>query len=226
VIAGTNGDDVITGTENDDRILAAGGNDTVVGLGGNDEIHGGAGNDSLDGGPGGFDTLFGEDGNDTLTLANSDIGGTASGGAGDDVLFGSNTAFSAFDNSLQGDAGNDELHAGASGSTMDGGTGADRLFSSGADDQMTGGRDPDTFALDGAQDIFVYGSGPWGSDTIFGFEDGVDLFDLRGSGLTFNDLTIVNEDFQTTITSSLGTITILEAFDEPVTITEADFMFA
>jgi Ca2+-binding RTX toxin-like protein len=225
VIAGTNGDDTIVGTEGDDRIFAAGGNDSVFALGGNDEVHGGAGDDLLDGGPGGFDNLLGEDGNDTLTLATSDIGGNASGGAGDDVLFGSNTSFSNFDNSLQGDSGNDVLHAGAVGSTMDGGPGADRLFNSAADDQMTGGRDETTFELDGAQDLFVYGTEDWGSDIIFGFEDEVDLFDLRGSGLTFADLTIVNEDFQTTITSSRGTITIFENFNEPVTIGEGDFLF-
>ena len=117
IIAGTNGDDVITGTEGDDRIFAAGGNDQVFALGGDDEVHGGAGDDLLDGGPGGFDNLFGEEGNDELTLATSDGGGVASGGDGDDVLFGSDTSFSNFDNSLQGDAGNDELHAGAVGSS-------------------------------------------------------------------------------------------------------------
>jgi Ca2+-binding RTX toxin-like protein len=226
VIAGTNGDDVITGTEDADRIFAAGGNDQVFGLGGDDEIHGGTGDDALDGGPGGFDNLFGDEGNDTLTLATSDVGGNASGGEGDDTLFGSNTSFSNFDNSLQGDAGADVLNAGAVGSSMDGGSGTDQLISSVGDDQMSGGRDEATFELDGAQDLFVYGAETWGSDTVFGFEDGVDLFDLRESGLAFDDLTIVNEEFQTTITSNLGTITLFESFNEPVQITEADFLFA
>src|SRR5215211_7257166 len=225
-IVGTNGDDVIVGTENNDRIFAAGGNDQVFALGGDDEVHGGTGDDVLDGGPGGFDTLFGDAGKDTLTLATSDFGGSASGGEGDDTLFGSDTSFSSFDNSLQGDAGADVLNAGAVGSSMDGGTGTDQLISSVGDDQMSGGRDEATFELDGAQDLFVYGPETWGSDTVFGFEDGVDLFDLRESGLAFDDLTIVNEEFQTTITSSLGTITLFESFNEPVQITEADFLFA
>src|SRR5215211_6020207 len=225
-IVGTNGDDVIVGTENNDPIFAAGGNDQVFALGGDDEVHGGTGDDVLDGGPGGFDTLFGDAGKDTLTLATSDFGGSASGGEGDDTLFGSDTSFSSFDNSLQGDAGADVLNAGAVGSSMDGGTGTDQLISSVGDDQMSGGRDEATFELDGAQDLFVYGPETWGSDTVFGFEDGVDLFDLRESGLAFDDLTIVNEEFQTTITSSLGTITLFESFNEPVQITEADFLFA
>ena len=142
----------------------------------------------------------------------------ASGGEGNDTLFGSNTAFSSFDNSLQGDAGDDDLHAGSIGSSMGGGSGSDRLFSSAADDQMDGGRD-ELGLLDGAQDLFVYGgTGPWSSegsffgDQISGFQDGSDLFDMRGSGLTFSDLTIVNEEFQTTIMSSLGTITISREF--------------
>lgn len=65
-----------------------------------------------------------------------------------------------------------------------------------------------------------------GSDVLFDFEDGLDKFDLRSSGLVFADLTIVNEDFQTTITSSRGTISIFESFDQRVEITEADFLFA
>ncbi|MGO4740156.1 calcium-binding protein [Bosea sp. 2KB_26] len=232
VIAGTNGDDVITGTPEDDRIFAAGGNDQVTGLGGSDEIHGGAGDDILDGGPGGFDNLFGEAGNDRLTLATSDGGGVASGGEGDDVLFGSDSSFSNFDNSLQGDAGNDELHAGAVGSGMNGGAGSDRLISGAADDQMEAGRDEFGFDLDNAQDLFVYsGTGRWSTegsffgDTVSGFQDGSDLFDLRGSGLQFSDLSIVNEDFQTTITSERGQITLFESFGQEVFLDQDDFLF-
>ena len=83
---------------------------------------------------------------------------------------------------------------------------------------MEAGRDEFGFELDNAQDLFVYtGTGRWSEegsffgDTVSGFQDGSDLFDLRGSGLQFSDLTIVNEEFQTTITSSRGTITIFES---------------
>ena len=232
VIVGTNGDDVITGTEEADRIFAAGGNDEVTARGGDDEVHGGTGNDFLDGGPGGFDNLFGEEGDDELTLATSDGGGVASGGEGDDVLFGSDTSFSNFDNSLQGDLGNDDLHAGAVGSFASGGGGSDRLFSGADDDQLEAGRDELGFDLDNAPDLFVYaGPGRWSAegsvfgDTVSGFQDGSDLFDLRGSGLQLSDLTIVNEDFQTTITSSRGTITIFESFGQEVFVDGSDFLF-
>ena len=105
-------------------------------------------------------------------------------------------------------------------------------MSSAADDQLEAGRDEFGFDLDNAPDLFVYGgAGRWSAedstfgDTVSGFQDGSDLFDLRGSGLQFSDLTVVNEEFQTTITSSRGTITIFENFDAPVEITEDDFLF-
>ena len=148
------------------------------------------------------------------------------------MLFGSDTSFSNFDNVLQGDAGNDELHAGAVGSSMSGGGGSDRLFSGAADDQLEAGRDEFGFDLDNAPDLFVYaGPGRWSADGSFfgdlvsGFQDGSDLFDLRGSGLQFSDLTIVNEDFQTTISSTRGTITISESFEQEVFIDANDFLF-
>jgi hypothetical protein len=113
-----------------------------------------------------------------------------------------------------------------------GGSGADQLFSGAADDQMEAGRDEFGFDLDNAQDLFVYtGTGRWSSedsslgDTVFGFQDGSDLFDMRGSGLQFSDLTIVNEPFQTTITSDRGTITIFENFGQEVFIDQNDFLF-
>lgn len=232
IIAGTNGDDVIVGTEGDDRIFAAGGNDQVRALGGDDEAHGGPGDDFLDGGPGGFDNLFGEEGDDELTLATSNGGGNASGGDGDDLIFGSDTSNSNFDHTLQGDLGNDDLRAGTVGSTLNGGGGSDRLVSNVEDDQLEAGRDELGFDLDNAPDLFVYtGAGRWSpEDTVFGdvvsgFQDGSDLFDLRGSGLTFADLAITNEDFQTTITSARGTITIFESFGQEVFVDEADFLF-
>jgi hypothetical protein len=107
------------------------------------------------------------------------------------------------------------------------------LISSAGDDELVGGRDA-FFNLDGAQDLFVYtGSGRWSEessffgDTIQEFEDGIDLFDLRGSGLIFDDLTIINDEFQTTIIANdgRGQITIFESFGAQVDISAADFLF-
>lgn len=68
-------------------------------------------------------------------------------------------------------------------------------------------------------------SGSFFGDTVSGFQDGSDLIDLRGSGLQFADLAIVNEDFQTTITSDRGQITIFESFGQEVFIDVNDFIF-
>ena len=221
VTVGTAGDDELVGTEDADRIFGAGGNDTITGLGGDDELNGGEGNDVIDGGPGGFDMLNGDGGDDTLTLATSDIGGVASGGDGNDTVFGSDVGFFS---DLQGGNGDDILNAGAVSTTLSGGDGADILRSGAGDDQLNGGYNED-FTLDGDPDLFVYGAWAWGTDNVYQFDDGLDLFDLRGSGLTFADLTIVNDDFQTTITSANGTIFINE-FDGPVEITADDFIFS
>ena len=225
VIAGTDGNDILVGTEEDDIIYGLGGDDVLVGGDGSDELNGGSGNDELSGGPGfGFDVLNGDEGDDRLSLVDSDLGGVAFGGSGNDLLVGSDAPFSL--SQLVGDDGDDDLHAGTGAAQMDGGTGADRLVSGAGNDQLSGGRDA-SFALDGARDLFVYGAGPWGSDRIVqSFEDGFDLFDLRESGLQFGDLEIVDAPFRTTIISSLGQIDIFERFDEPVEITEADFLFA
>jgi hypothetical protein len=75
------------------------------------------------------------------------------------------------------------------------------------------------------------GTGRWSAeetafgDSVSGFQDGSDLFDLRGSGLQFADLTIVNEEFETTISSSRGTITIFESFGQEVFVDANDFLF-
>ncbi|MBC7987009.1 MAG: calcium-binding protein [Sphingomonadaceae bacterium] len=220
VTVGTAGDDTIRGTQRPDKIFGGGGDDSLIGRGAEDELHGGDGRDTLEGGPGGFDSLFGEQGADLLSFATSD-GGNADGGTGNDTLIGSDVEFSF--TRLNGGRGDDELRAGAEDATLIGDDGADQLIGGVGDDGLSGGLD-ESFNLDGDQDLFVYGADPWGSDTVFDFEDGVDLFDMSATGLAFEDLTIDDSnDFQTVISSSLGMITISH-FD-PVTITEADFIF-
>jgi Ca2+-binding RTX toxin-like protein len=220
VTVGTASDDTIRGTNQPDKLFGGGGDDSLVGRGGEDELHGGDGRDTLEGGPGGFDSLFGEQGGDLLSLATSD-GGNADGGKGNDTLIGSDVEFSF--SQLNGGLGADVLVAGAVGATLIGDDGADRLIGGVGDDGLSGGRD-ESFNLDGDQDLFVYGADPWGDDVVFDFEDGVDLFDMTATGLAFEGLTIdTSSQFQTIISSSLGTITISH-FD-PVIITEADFIF-
>jgi Ca2+-binding RTX toxin-like protein len=180
----------------------------INGNGGDDELHGGDGDDVIDTGFG-FDAAFGDDGDDTITITEY---GSASGGAGNDTIFGSDADF-AF-SSLTGDDGNDVLVSGTGGGVLDGGEGDDVLVGSSAGEAMYGGFGVDTF---------VFGT-EWSYDYIVDFEEG-EKIDLSGSGLTFADLTI--EDlfgFATVITSSAGQIQLSNV--DWTTVTEDDFIFA
>jgi hypothetical protein len=82
-------------------------------------------------------------------------------------------------------------------------------------------------------DLFVLGatwSGPdeFNGDFIGDFDDGLDFIDLRGTGLTYEDLTIDDSlGFAAFITSSAGKVEVrLAGFQEATgAITEADFLF-
>lgn len=221
ILAGTDGNDVLTGTDGDDRIFGLGGNDQIAGLAGDDFLDGGSGDDTIDSGLG-FDELLGGAGNDILTVREF---ANASGGDGDDQLFGSDDPFS-FQSNLNGDAGNDTLTSGSAGAVMQGGTGADVLVGSSANDFMVG----DVFFEPPAgTDQFKFGA-IWGQDEIFDFEDGVEKLDLSASGQTFADLTIADSFGSTQITvtadvnGDIGSITLTGV--PAANITADDFVFA
>ena len=220
LIAGTNGDDILVGTNESDVMFGLDGNDQMFGvdteLGGTDELHGGLGDDTLDSGLG-FANLFGEDGNDTLSMQNSNVGGTADGGAGNDLLIGSDFASV----TLIGGIGDDTMIAGEGGASMaDFEGGDDRMVGSVAADQFFGGE---------GLDQFVFGD-VWNTpntgfqDVIFDLEDGVEKIDLSGSDLQFEDLTITEEfGSSAIITSTAGRIELNGLGGQ---ITEEDFVFA
>jgi Ca2+-binding RTX toxin-like protein len=221
VTAGTPKSDAMSGTEDDDILFGLAKNDVILGLGGSDEMYGGAGNDYLDGGTG-YNFMHGDGGNDTLTLKDSTNGGDAFGDEGNDTLIGSDMEFTY--TSLNGGAGNDTLRAGTGYYTsMNGDIGNDVLVAGIGWDQMSGGS---------GADLFVMGS-TWNTegfaDAIYDFEDGIDRIDLRGSGLTFADLTITDAEhgYTTLITSSAGQLEVsFNPFESiPGRITEADFIF-
>lgn len=223
VIGGSAKSDTLSGTDDDDIIYSLGKNDLVYGLGGSDEIHGGDGNDTLDGGTG-ADYLYGEAGNDTLDLSSGNSG-SGFGGTGQDLLIGSNVGYS----DLRGDDGNDILRAGAEGASLDGGAGDDQLVGSAGSDQFTGGGGLDQFVV-GA----VWSTSTFSGDVIWDFEDGVEKIDLRGTGLTFEDLTIENVDFgyfayATISNPTAGLIEVRTTFNEDfvarVHIDRSDFLF-
>ena len=222
LIAGTNGDDILIGTNESDVMFGLDGNDQMFGVdaepGGTDELNGGLGDDTLDSGLG-FANLFGEDGNDTLSMQNSFFGGTADGGAGNDLLIGSDSLSALTD--LRGGAGDDTMIAGEGGASM-----ADF---EGGNDRMVGSAEADTFFGGEGLDQFVFGA-VWNdypdtsADVIFDLEDGVEKIDLSGSGLQFEDLTITEEfGSSAIITSSAGRIEVNGLGGQ---ITEDDFVLA
>jgi Ca2+-binding RTX toxin-like protein len=176
----------------------------VNGNAGDDQFYGGSGNDQLFGGTGedllygysGRDKLFGEAGNDTIDGGSDND--TIDGGSGDDQLFGNSGKDRLYGNEgrdkLLGGASNDTISGGADDDTVDGGTSNDRLYGDAGNDALKGGSGNDWIVGGLGRDKLYGGSGAdvfdfnstqesrAGSqrDTVFDFQSGRDLIDLRG----------------------------------------------
>lgn len=175
-IVGTGGDDVLVGTDGPDVIFAAQGNDRISALGGDDVICAGKGNDIVEGGQG-FDIIFGAQGHDVLYATTSRAwidpaaradtrGARMFGGAGDDMLFGSNR----WDRMqggigldlLEGFDGRDWLRGGADVDVVNGGQGIDDVHGGNGSDRLSvttgdivrGGAGPDWCVIVGAPAMF------------------------------------------------------------------------
>jgi Ca2+-binding RTX toxin-like protein len=131
----------------------------------------------------------GKGGTSSATV-NVAVGGTQTGGNGNDTLTGT-----AGNDLLNGGNGNDSLIGYAGNDTLIGGNGTDFLVGSAGDDLLDGGNGSDTLrgglgndTLTGGngQDIFVFASGE-GIDTINDFQLGTDKIGLT-EGLTFGNL--------------------------------------
>jgi Ca2+-binding RTX toxin-like protein len=154
----------------------------LIGQAGDDRLLGGAGNDRLEGGNG-DDQISGGTGNDTADYSNTTAGvtvnlatGTASGGAGNDVLFNIEQVFgSGFNDSLTGGRGNDTLFGRGGNDLLDGGVGNDVLDGEEGNDIVRGGLGDDTLR------------GGTGNNQLFG-GDGVDTVDYLSAtaGVTIN----------------------------------------
>lgn len=137
-IVGTSGDDQIIGTEGPDVIVTRQGNDVIRGLGGDDIICSGQGDDEIFGGDG-FDIIFAAQGNDVIyaaagasTADRADSRGARMfGGAGDDVIYGSDRwdrmQGGLGEDMLFGFEGRDWIRAGGDADIVDGGPGIDDL---------------------------------------------------------------------------------------------------
>jgi hypothetical protein len=202
---GANAETVVDGDGSDVYSLAAG-NDMYIAVGatlGNDL------NDTVDGGAGvDFYNAAGATNSVWIYLTKSALGGpaaayglditgttnrtvtdalfnfeNASGGAGNDFLFGSEIA-----NRLSGNGGGDFLDGKAGNDILEGGSGADTLFGGAGKDTLIGGADADTFRFDLISDSTVAGLN---RDVILDFSqaegDKIDLYWI--------DTNRVNDDF-------------------------------
>ena len=185
---GADGTDTLTNIE----FVRIGGVDTALGAEpfttlseGNDRHTGNDDDNRLDG-LGGNDVIYAAGGNDVVR-----------GGDGADRLFGDDGL-----DELSGDAGADYLYGGRGNDTLRGGAGGDFLYGGLGDDAMYGGAGGDVFI------IFENA----GTDTIFDFENGIDIIRILNGAISYSDLTVTQEGNAVHIVSSYGTI-ILDNFD-------------
>lgn len=197
--------DQIDGLEGSDRLYGNAGNDTIQGGDGNDIVYGGDDNDYLLGGNG-SDRLYGDNGNDTLL-----------GDAGNDILYGGDGI-----DTLYGGEGNDRLYGDNGNDILLGDMGNDILYGGAGDDLINGGEGSDRLYGNAGIDTFVLASG-MGTDTIYDFENGVDLLQLDG-GLSFGQLEITQSGSSTKINFAETGETLATLLRTNATlITEADF---
>ena len=147
-------------------------------------------------GNGGEDIIEGGDGNDLVY-----------GGKDNDILSGNN-----HNDRLYGNNGNDELF---------GNDGNDILYGGPGDDLLNGGAGSDRYYGNGGSDTFVLEAG-MGKDSIYYFEDEVDLIQLEG-GLNFADLVIESWSSSTLIKYGEETLATLYQVDAAL-ITQDDFV--
>ncbi|WP_017659531.1 alkaline phosphatase D family protein [Baaleninema simplex] len=147
----------ITGTEEAETLVGNGLNDEMRGLGGNDRLLGNAGNDTLLGG-GGSDFLDGGDGVDTASYAESSVGVNA------DLK--SEVVIQGFDPNAPRDADPDTFSSVENlvGSAFD-----DTLTGTGGDNEIEGGLGEDVLTGSGGSDRFVFRSPSEGGDRITDF---------------------------------------------------------
>lgn len=118
---------------------------------------------------------------------------TISGTAGNNTLKGTSAA-----NTIEGNGGNDKLYGNGGNDKLYGGTGNDALTGNAGSDRLYGDSGKDTLSGSSGNDILTGGThsdtfrflGKWGKDKIVDFKNASDRIDLRGNGLSFDELSI------------------------------------
>jgi Ca2+-binding RTX toxin-like protein len=177
------GNDTLTGGIGDDTIAGQGGADTLSGGDGADTLFGGSGNDSIDGGTG-LDTAGYSDA--TAGVNVNLIGGTATGGAGNDALTSiENLIGSRYNDNLSGDDSFNTIRAGSGNDTVYGLAGFDQLYGEDGDDTIYGGDDSDVIYGDNTNNSLVFFNntlvGGGGNDSLYGWHGNDTLFGNEGN---------------------------------------------
>jgi serralysin len=216
IMFGQDGADELQGENDNDRLFGGFGTDIMFGQAGDDELQGEQDNDRLFGGFG-ADIMFGQDGADELQGEQDND--RLFGGTGADIMFGQDGA-----DELQGEEDNDRLFGGLGADQLLGQAGADELQGEEGADRLSGGSGNDTLVGGADADVFLFAAGS-GADTLLGFEDGLDLLDLRGyAGATFANTTIVQQGANTLVTFVGGDTVLLMNFTA-TNLDAADFLF-
>ena len=182
--------------------------ESIYGTPNNDILNGTASADQING-LAGSDIIYGKAGNDIID-----------GGDGDDVVYGGN------DNDLlRGGNGSDRLYGDAGNDQLLGGDGDDILYGGDGNDILNGGAGSDQLYGNAGFDTFVLASG-MGLDSIYNFQDGVDIIRLDG-GLTFGALQIAQSGTSTLIQIASTGVTLASLINtNSALIGAADFSIA
>jgi len=235
-------DTAIVGTNAADELFGLGGDDELYGLGGNDVLDGRGGDDVLIGGLG-ADRLTGRGGTDSASYQRAAVSvrvdlltptkntGEALGDTYSSIedLIGSGYADSLSGNhgrnTLYGGGGDDFLNGQGDADTLYGEAGNDMLQGSGGNDRLEGGVGNDTLSGGkSGRDWFAFSATGWGHDIIQDFEDGVDLIDLRGSGVSFDQLSISQSGSDVLVGLGDGSTILLNSL-AAMQLTVSDFLF-
>ena len=212
----TSGDDSFTGDENNDIVNGLAGNDIIRGGIGDDTLNGGDGNDQLTGGLG-ADILDGGAGIDRVVYSSASTGVTVNAinsalntgeAAGDTYISIENFYGSAYDDHITSGSDGNDLVGLDGDDTLIGAGGNDRLFGGNDNDRLLGGTGNDDMHGQGGNDTYVIQANA-GSDRIFGFEDGLDIIEMRDGPADFAALTITQVGANTAVTSVNGTLTLM-----------------